>query len=164
MLIKGITDENFTDYKKTSMFIATPYCSLKCDRENGTSICQNARLPKEKNIEIDIDNLIQRYIENPITKAIVFGGLEPFDSFEDLTLFIKKLRNEYHNEDDVVIYTGYKEEEIEDQIEQLRMELGTGAVNIIVKFGRFIPDQEQHLDEVLGVQLYGKQQYAKRIF
>lgn len=164
MLIKGITDENFTDYKKTSMFIATPYCSLKCDRENGTSICQNARLPKEKNIEIDIDNLIQRYIENPITKAIVFGGLEPFDSFGDLTLFIKKLRNEYHNEDDVVIYTGYKEEEIEDQIEQLRMELGTGAVNIIVKFGRFIPDQEQHLDEVLGVQLYGKQQYAKRIF
>ena len=35
--------------------------------------------------------------------------------------------------------------------------------NIIVKFGRFIPDQESHYDEVLGVNLASNNQYAKKL-
>ena len=35
--------------------------------------------------------------------------------------------------------------------------------NIIVKFGRFRPDQPHHVDEVLGVELVNPEQYAKRI-
>ena len=35
--------------------------------------------------------------------------------------------------------------------------------NIIIKFGRFIPNREPHFDEVLGVNLASNNQYAKRI-
>jgi len=33
--------------------------------------------------------------------------------------------------------------------------------NVIVKFGRFIPNQEKHYDEILGVELASPNQYAK---
>jgi hypothetical protein len=35
--------------------------------------------------------------------------------------------------------------------------------NIIVKFGRFIPDDEKRFDEVLGVELASHNQYAEVI-
>jgi hypothetical protein len=35
--------------------------------------------------------------------------------------------------------------------------------NIIVKFGRYIPDNKPHFDEVLGVNLASPNQYAKKI-
>jgi hypothetical protein len=37
-----------------------------------------------------------------------------------------------------------------------------GYGNIVVKFGRFIPNQEKHYDSVLGVELSSFNQYAKR--
>jgi len=33
-------------------------------------------------------------------------------------------------------------------------------MNIIIKFGRFIPDQKSHMDETLGVELASPNQYA----
>jgi len=35
--------------------------------------------------------------------------------------------------------------------------------NVIIKFGRFIPNQEPHYDEILGVNLASNNQYARRI-
>jgi hypothetical protein len=35
--------------------------------------------------------------------------------------------------------------------------------NIIIKFGRFVPNQEKHYDEVLGIELASPNQYARRI-
>jgi len=35
--------------------------------------------------------------------------------------------------------------------------------NIIIKYGRFIPDKEKHYDEVLGIYLASDNQYAERI-
>lgn len=35
--------------------------------------------------------------------------------------------------------------------------------NIIIKFGRFIPNDVEHYDEILGVKLKSNNQYAKRI-
>ena len=62
--------------------------------------------------------------------------------------------------DVIVIYTGYTAEEINDKgyIEELKK-----YPNIIIKYGRFIPDQKAHFDEVLGVNLQSDNQYAKRI-
>ena len=154
MKVKGIIDEDWVNYKKPSMFLAFPYCDFKCDRENGSLVCQNSSLAKEKNIEVDMDQIIQRYLDNPITKAMVFGGLEPFDSYEDMLELVSRLRAV--SDDEVVIYTGYKEAEIPSQIAQLKA-LG----NIIIKFGRFIPDQDAHFDPVLGVNLASSNQYAK---
>ena len=158
MLIKGITDEDFVNYSVPSMFIATATCDFKCDRECGRQICQNLPLSKEDPIYTDDDYLISRYLTNRITHAIVFGGLEPFDQWQELFNFIQKLRMRYACMDTVVIYTGYTEDEIDGNIRFLM-----SMPNIIVKFGRFVPDQEPHDDPVLGVKLASDNQYAKKI-
>lgn len=158
MLIKGLKDEDFCNYKKPSMFIITPSCSFKCDIENGTKVCQNSHLAHSPPIIIKTKQLIQRYINNNISEAVVWGGLEPFDSFNDLRNFIFEFRNSFSLEDDIVIYTGYNKEEIEDKINQLKK-----FKNIIIKFGRYIPNQQSHFDELLGVTLASPNQYAERI-
>ena len=156
MRIKGLIDEDFVNYKKPSMFIIFPYCTFKCDKEAGCSICQNGRLANEPSLTLDENNIIERYMNNPITKAIVCGGLEPLDSWEELQCFIVNLR--YRTQDDIVIYTGYTEDEIKDKLEWLSL-----YENIIIKFGRFVPDQEKIYDDVLGVELASPNQYARRI-
>ena len=72
MLIKNIIDEDFINFKFPSMTIEMPFCTFKCDKECGINVCQNSALVKEPNIEILTEKLITRYLNNPITKAIVF--------------------------------------------------------------------------------------------
>ena len=102
-------------------------------------------------------DLIARYIDNDITHAIVFGGLEPFEQFHEVYDFIKELR-EYGCDDDVVIYTGYYKHEIARDVEKL-----SEFPNIVIKFGRFVPDSKSRYDEVLGITLVSENQYAERI-
>lgn len=162
MIIKGIVDEDFVNYKKPSMFIIMPYCDFKCDREAGCSICQNSSLIKDPFYEIDTDSIIKRYINNPITKAIVFGGLEPFYSPAELYNIVLEFRKVTN--DDIVIYTGFKEAEFKHLLAYKKFfEAFQEFPNIIIKFGRFIPNQEPHYDEVLGVKLASDNQYARRI-
>ena len=158
MKLKGIIEEDFVQYKKPSMFLIFPKCSFKCDKECGRPICQNGALANSEEIEIDIkQDIIWKYMDNPITEAIVCGGLEPFDSWEDLKCLIMNLR--YYTPDDIVIYTGYREYEVSrEKIEWLEL-----YGNIIIKFGRFIPDQPSRYDEILGVNLVSNNQYAKRL-
>ena len=163
MLIKGLVDEDFVNYKKPSMYIAFPNCSFKCDKEAGCAICQNSQLANEPSIEFNVNQMVERYINNPITSAIVCGGLEPLDSWDDLLALIINLR--YYTNDDIVIYTGYTEEELESTYINANLILETLSLyeNIIIKFGRFIPNQEKHYDETLGVELASPNQYARRI-
>lgn len=157
MKIKGLLDEDFVNYKKASMFIIFPYCSFKCEKESGVHCCQNSDLANAQIMDIDVDEIIQRYISNPITQAIVCGGLEPMDSFDDVVTLISRLRH-IDIKDEVILYTGYEKSEIADKI-QILSTFG----NIIVKFGRFIPNDTERFDEVLGVKLQSSNQYAERI-
>ena len=152
MKIKGLISEDFVNYKKPAMTIMFPYCTFKC----GTEYCQNSPLAKTENIEMDISNIVIRYLNNPITESVVMQGLEPFDSWDDLIEFVKQLRES--TDDDIVIYTGYYKEEIVDKIALL-----SKYKNIVIKYGRYIPRQEKHYDEVLGVYLASSNQYAERI-
>lgn len=152
MKIKGLITEDFVNYKKASMTIIFPYCTFKC----GKDYCQNSSLAKTPIIEISIDDLVNKYINNTITEAVVMQGLEPFDSWNDLKEFVQKLR-EYNN-DDIVIYTGYNKDEVSKYIKELSV-----YPNIIIKFGRYIPNQDGHYDDVLGVYLISNNQYAERI-
>ncbi len=158
MILKDIKDEDFVNYKKPSMVIGFPYCSFKCDKECGRAVCQNSPLAQEPDIHISFSKIAERYINNPITEAIVFQGLEPFDSFEDMICLVDYIREIAKCDDDIVIYTGYKKEEIPFFIEVLKE-----FKNIIVKYGRYIPDQNPHYDEVLGVNLASDNQYAERL-
>lgn len=150
--------EDFTNYKKPSMYIAFPSCTFKCERECGKKMCQNSSLVNTPTLATGVKSLVNKYINNPITSAIVIGGLEPFDSEEDLKTLITYLR--ISTQDDIVIYTGYIKEEIQEcDIYKYLL----NAKNIIIKFGRFIPDQQPHYDDVLGVNLASDNQYAERI-
>ena len=158
MKVKFIKDDDFVNYYKCSLFIGAPTCDWKCCKEAGVDVCQNLDVVRQPTIEIDDDKLIQRYLSNPITKAIVFGGLEPMLQFEEVYNFIDKLRWEYSCFDPVVIYTGYNADEITDEWSML-----SKFDKIIIKFGRFIPNQAKHYDETLGVWLISDNQYAKEL-
>lgn len=157
MKIKNIIQEDFANYKTCSLFVGFPSCTWKCERDCGlTRLCQNAELAKAPNLEVSPKDIIKLYMSNPLSKALVCGGLEPFDSWLDLLELITEFRNV--SEDPVIIYTGYNSNEIESQVKQLQK-----FSNIIIKFGRFVPGQESHYDDLLGVQLASQNQYAERI-
>jgi hypothetical protein len=156
MKLKGVRMEDFTNYKKPSMYLAFPSCTFKCERECKQKMCQNSSLVQSPDINVSIDSLIEKYMDNPITKAVVCGGLEPLDSWEDLQCFIMNFR--YWSGDDIVIYTGYNKNEIQDKIEWLRL-----YEPITIKYGRFIPNQQPHYDDVLGIMLASDNQYAERV-
>lgn len=156
MRIKFLVDEDFVNYKKPSMFIGFPNCNWKCEKDCGEKMCQNKELAHSPDIEVSCKTIVDRYVQNPITKAIVCGGLEPFDSWRQLQTLVATLRTK--TDDDIVIYTGYNEDEISSMLKYLRC-----YHNIIVKFGRFVPNQEPHYDEVLGIKLASSNQYAERI-
>lgn len=159
MKVKNIVSEDFSNYKKISMFIGTSQCNWKCCKECGAdeTMCQNSPLAKEETKDVDNSQIITRYLNDPLTNALVIGGLEPFDQFSEIKEFISEFRN--YSEDDIVIYTGYNEDEIKEKyLEQL-----SGFKNIIIKFGRYIPDDTPVYDEVLGITLASSNQYAKRL-
>ena len=156
MLLKAIVDEDLTNYKHPSMLLAFPNCTFKCEKDSGIEMCQNKSLVLSNNIEMDIDLIIIRYLNNSLTSTIVCAGLEPFDSFDDLHSFIDCFRSV--SNDDIVIYTGYYKNELQDQISTLQH-----YPNIIIKFGRYIPNQESHYDKILGVNLASNNQYAEKI-
>ena len=139
------------------MFISTYTCTFKCDKECGQAVCQNLPLVSQPTLEVDNKILVERYMNNPISQAVVIGGLEVFDDFVDVYDFIKPFRE--NTQDDIVLYTGYTETEISEHILRLKADFG----NIVVKFGRYIPNQQPHYDEVLGVMLASDNQRGVRI-
>jgi hypothetical protein len=138
------------------MVIEFPYCSFKCDKECGKQVCQNGALANSPNINIERMDLINRYLKNDITQSIVMQGLEPFDSWNDLISFVFLFR--CYSDDDIVIYTGYNLSELEEKVELLSY-----FKNIIIKFGRYIPNKQSHHDNILGVNLASDNQYAVKI-
>ena len=160
MKLKGVIFEDWVNYKKCSMVLEFPYCDFKCNKDCGMEVCHNYHLKDYELLNIRADHLVSKYLSNDICEAVVCQGLEPLDSWEDLYRFIAELRTE--SLDDVVIYTGYTEEEIYKDKGYVFRNLKQFP-NIIIKFGRFIPNQEKHYDELLGVWLASDNQYARKI-
>lgn len=154
----------YNDYKKTSLYFAIGLsCDFKCMRDlvaDGVDIseydCHNSHLLKSTPIEYKDEEIYNIVDRNPFVESFVFAGLEPLDNIKNVENLIKLLRNNYDY--DIVIYTGYNKDEVENQIMILKE-----YKNIIVKFGRFDPRIKSHKDEVLGVILSSGNQYAERI-
>lgn len=156
--LKQLVDEVFQDYKKPSMLLATCMCDWKCCYESNisASVCQNSALENQSNIDVSFETIVQRYLNNPITQAIVIAGLEPMLQFNEIEGFIKYFR-QYSN-DDIVIYTGYYPIELQHELRTLKQ-----YKNIIIKFGRFIPNRPSKYDDVLGITLVSDNQYSEKI-
>lgn len=151
MKLTHISDYDIVNYKKISMFLSTYKCTMKCGQE-----CQNKELLEYAVKDIPNSLIVKSFVANPLTEAVVIGGLEPLDDVEDVFEFIKDFRKYCDN--DIVIYTGYTEEEVSATVLALKC-----FKNIIIKFGRYIPRTNKRFDEVLGVTLASKNQYAVRI-
>ena len=157
MRIRALIEENFQDYKKCSMLIGTAYCDWKCCKECGEDLCQNIPLAQSPIIEMSNEVIAEKYLKNELSSAIIFGGLEPMDQFDEMIACIATLRR--HTDDDIVIYTGYNADEI---IGKTRY-LADTFKNIIIKYGRFVPHDTPRYDNVLGIVLASQNQYAERI-
>ena len=159
MRIKAIETERYQDYKFPSLFIASCFCDFKCCTELGidAGVCQNSPLANFPIKRIPDEMIYELYISNPITKAVVIGGMEPLMQIDEVEELIKVFRA--HGDDSpFVIYTGYYPEEIGDELSRLRH-----FTNIFMKFGRFIPDRSHRFDDVLGVELSSDNQWAERL-
>lgn len=159
MKLKQIIVEDFVNYKLPAMFIATSICNWKCCKEQNLDIrvCQNAPLSNSITKEISNQYIYEQFVNNPITKAIVIGGLEPMLQFDEVIDLIDYFRSRKELAP-FIIYTGYYPEEIKEHIAQLKK-----YKNIIIKFGRYKQNDKQKYDEILGVVLASSNQYAKVI-
>lgn len=146
------------NYKKQSLFLGCCYCDWKCCRENNLpeSNCWNNELYKLRIRDVPNWKLFNLYNQYD-NKAIVIGGFEPFLQFDEIKSLIVYFRNNGCN-DEFVIYTGYYAKEIADKIEELKQ-----YGNIIIKFGRFIPNSKGHYEPLLGIKLSSPNQYAEKI-
>lgn len=156
--VKGVIWEDTVNYKKISTTLMMPKCDFKCDKENGVQLCQNWRLAAAPEQTVHINSFIRAYKDNPITEAIVLQGLEPFDSLIDLYTVAAALED-FNITDDLVIYTGYNRTEIKSKLKPLYKVPG----HLIIKWGRYIPNQEPHYDPVLGVYLASDNQYGEQL-
>lgn len=159
MKVKAIIAEDFINYKYPSMFIISSVCNWKCCIEQGLdiSVCQNSSIIKQKTLDISPEIIYNMFVSNPITDAIVIGGLEPIDQIDEVIEVIDYFRKNNDNSP-FVIYTGYYPKEIQNSLNRLK-----NYNNIIVKFGRFIPNRQRRYDEVLGIELVSDNQYAEVI-
>ena len=156
MKILNVKSEDFINYKKPAMFIGMGSCDFKCCIESNIpkETCQNYIL--NDHMEFEPKTIVGNYMSNTISEAIVIGGLEPFNDFMNLLDLIDEFRR--NTADDIVIYTGYYPYEIINYLLYL-----TKYDNIIIKFGRFIPNEKSHRDNVLGVDLVSDNQYAVKL-
>lgn len=156
--LKGIVFEDFVNYKVPNMFLITNKCDWKCciEAREPITLCQNSEIAQLESKQYLNLNICDAYTRNNISQAIVIGGLEPMIQFKEIYNLIRDLRQ--ITDDDIVIYTGYDKQEIKDKVERLKE-----FENIIIKFGRFVPNQEPHFDAVLGVNLASDNQYGEKI-
>ena len=159
MIVKLVKQDDFVQYKKPCVVVCFPNCTWKCCTEAGipTSVCQNQEMCGLKDIDITPEDVYNLYKESLFAESICCSGLEPMLQFDDVLSLLKYFR-EHDCDADFVIYTGYYRNEIEDKVQEL-----SKYKNVIVKFGRYVPNQEKHYDEVLGVRLASDNQYAERI-
>ena len=156
--LKTIVEESFEYYRKPVMLLAFPKCSFKCCTEAGipVTVCQNEPWYKKPNYQYSEKEIIKDYLSNNLTEGICCSGLEPMDSFEELLGFLVEFRK--HSNDVFIIFSGFTEEEKKKEVEIL-----SRFPNIIIKFGRYVPNSKSRYDEVLGVTLASENQYAKKI-
>lgn len=167
MNLKFLVEEDFVNFKEPSMFLGFPKCSFKCGKE-----CHNILLSKEPDIEISKEELCQRYCDNPITKAFVFGGLEPFDTTLEVISLVDTIRRKFEIQDPIVIYTGYTEDELQrgwrlpaDKDNDVLAELWEQLLeygNLYIKFGRYESNKESYFNELIGVTLASRNQNVVR--
>ena len=155
MIIKQLRDEDFTNYRLPSMVVGFPSCTFKCEKDCGCrGMCQNSELFKSPSIEMSSKDIVDRYMNNPITRAIVLGGLEPFDTFGQMLELMCEFREK--TDDTIVIYSGY----YRDEIPKERIDAIIKYVNEHPEFGLYL---ENHTFNLLDEYSHDITSYKERV-
>lgn len=149
MKVKDVVVEDFCNYRLPSMFIVTNTCSFKCEG------CQNKHLVKLKSFDVSNELLYDIYSKSELTKAIVIGGLEPFDQTNEVLDLIKYFRSQ-GCKDVFVIYTGYEENELSKRTLKELKKCG----NVMLKIGRYDSNKDPYYNDQLGITLASNNQYV----
>lgn len=157
--LRIIKEEVFQDYKEPCLFLGYAFCDWKCCKDMGVhkSFCQNSALAQAPIEEYTYDEIIDRFMNNPITRAIMLAGLEPFWKQEQETLGLIKAIRARLPHTVIIIYTGYYKEEMSEEVIKTITDVG----RVIVKWGRYNKDLPSRYDETLEIQLASSNQYAE---
>lgn len=137
------------------MLLVTPNCSWKCPG------CQNTHLAQLETQNFPDEDILERFFNNPLTSAIVIGGLEPLEDMQDVRQFISALGQKVYSDElekpTIVVYTGFELDEIEDQLYWSGLEPEMRAYgNCILKYGRYNPVYQTNGDKVERVDIWNE--------
>ena len=155
--LKGLMDVSYQDYRKPSMVLTMAFCDFKCWKGELKNPCQNSALAHSPIILVNTETILERYMKNPLSKALVFSGLEPLLQKYEMFGIVDEFRKQ--TMDDIVIFTGYDMDEIDEKfLDSLRP-----YENIYLKLGRYVPNSQSKYDPVLGITLASDNQYGIKI-
>ena len=100
--------------------------------------------------------LYSSFYEFDEDEACNFNSTIAKEHLDELKELIQEFRSK--TDDDIVIYTGYNPQELDYQLRWL-----TTYDNIIIKFGRYVPNCDGRYDDILGVTLASNNQFAANI-
>jgi len=153
MKLKQILHETYGDYKECSMLLIADNCINKCEG------CHNQHLLQLESKIFPDEEIIKRFVENPLSKAIIFGGLEPMDQAEEVEKFIFTAIN-MGIACPIIIYTSYNPLSYvfrcSNVMEAIKQYLG----KVIIKHGPYKKDLKPVFNEDLGVTLASSNQYT----
>jgi len=153
MRLKQIIDESFGDFKQCSMLLVADKCTFKCEG------CQNKHLMLLETQEFPDEEILERFLNNPISEAIVIGGLEPFEQLSEVVHFISKA-TEMKLSVPIVVYTGFDMEDYDLYWSGFEPAAKSYDGPVIVKFGRYIQGSKPYFNKDLGVTLISDNQYT----
>lgn len=161
MRVRKLLTERFQDYKVPSMYLATCFCDWKCCPDK-PYVCQNNPVANLPVTDIPDDEILDTYLSDPITEAIVIAGLEPLLQIREVCNLIRRAV-ERGVKTTFVIYTGYTVCEVRriGFFDELKTTGYGNGVGVVVKYGRYVPNQKPHFDKTLGVELASDNQYAE---
>lgn len=155
MKLKVILDETYGDFEKAAMLLVAPTCYQKCVG------CQNLYLTNVRTKTYSDEYIVNRFLKNQFTEAIIIGGLEPLDDIDDVYSFVLNLLAMTYsaNRPTLVIYTGYTLTELPELEGWDEVETALKMYNkALVKFGRYIPNKPSVWSPELGVYLASNNQ------
>ena len=161
----------FADYYIESLNATESYkiaynCSYNTARTNGARLLANANIKeyidevmsaKDESRIASQDEILQ--ILTDIARGVTEEEVVQFSQLgEELRTTRKPTIKDRMGMSSIDYATLFKKEEILNHINWLQQ-----FENIIIKFGRYIPNQGKHFDEILGIWLSSDNQYAEEI-
>lgn len=111
--VSGIIKESVVDGPGIRYAIFTQGCFHKCEG------CHNPQThDPQGGYFVDTEDLFQEIIKNPIISGVTFTGGEPFLHADKLADLAIKLNNAGMNDMNIIVYTGYTYEEIQNLIKE----------------------------------------------